>query len=150
MGKCANNLTAGRAATAAFRLGHCAVKRIIIKKVTALLIITPCNAGHSWRVRSHGKGRFEDILSRCWQHQHLGSQQRETQATHKQVTYQHIPQHSIIHQESPIPGTDSNVAHPLASTRVQGQHEPHFVTCERSGLSQAQNTSQESWFPFLS
>lgn len=150
MGKRGHNSIAGRAATAAFRLGHCAMKRIIIKKVTAPLIITPCNAGHSWRAHSHGKGRFEDVLSSCWQHHIWGASRekhREKQATHKVATHQHIPQHL---RKSPIPGTDSTVDHPLAGTCVQCQCEPYFVMCERSGLSQAQNTSQESWFPFLS
>lgn len=85
MGKHAHNLIAGRAATAAFRLGHCAMKRIIIKKVTALLIITPCNAGHSWRAHSHGKGRFEDILSSCWQH-HIWGASRENTERNRQHT----------------------------------------------------------------
>lgn len=148
MGKRAHNLIAGRAATAAFRLGHCAMKRIIIKKVTALLIITPCNAGHSWRAHSHGRGRSEDILSSCWQHHIWGNTERSTGKTQTS----NIPAHPTAQQYppgKPHPSTDSTAAHPLASTCVQGQCEPHFVKCERSGLSQAQNTSQESWFPFF-
>lgn len=82
MGKRANNLIAGRAATAALRLGHCAMKRIIIKKVTVLLIITPCNAGYSWTASSHGEGRFEDILSSCWQHHIWGASRKK----HRQHT----------------------------------------------------------------
>lgn len=77
MGKRANNLIAGRAVTAALRLGLCAMMRIIIKKVRALLIITPCNGGHSWRAHSHGKGRFEDTLSSCWQHHIWGASRKK-------------------------------------------------------------------------
>lgn len=97
MGKRANNLIAGRAVTSALRLGHCAMKRIIIKKVTALLIITPFNAGHSWRAHSHGKGRFGDTLSSCWQHHILGSQQErntgntQTNNISAHPTAQHYP-----------------------------------------------------------